>query len=276
MRWVVSEKVHDDENLVKAHLVARGFEENYTQDLRKDSPTCMKESLRLLATIGSSEKWNIMDIKSAFLQGKEIQRKICLKPPKEAAWEGKLWELKKTVYGLGDASRKWYLKVKEELVRAGAEVSKFDEALFFWKQDNCLHGILSTHVDDFLFYGSNNFEDAVINKIRKKFQISKEESETFKYLGLEIEQTEQCIMMHQTKYIEDIEFLEIPKGSRNEELLKAKEFGNLRSLLGQLALVSNQKRPDISFEVCQLSVNLKNPKVKDLVQVNKVGIWCSG
>ena len=26
-----------------------------------------------------------LDIKSAFLQGKEIQRKICLKPPKEAA-----------------------------------------------------------------------------------------------------------------------------------------------------------------------------------------------
>ena len=57
-------------------------------------------------------------------------------------------------------------------------------------------------------------------------------------------------MMHQTKYIEDIEFLEIPKGSRNGELLKAKEFGNLQSLLGQLAWVSNQTRPDISFEVC--------------------------
>ena len=126
MEWVVSEKVQEDANIMKACLVARGFEEKHTEDLRKDSPTCMKEISKLLATIGSSERWKIrsLDIKSAFLQGKEIQRNICLKPPKEAGCDGKLWELKKTVYGLGDANRKWYLKVKEELVRAGSEVSK--------------------------------------------------------------------------------------------------------------------------------------------------------
>ena len=64
-----------------------------------------------------------------------------------------------------------------------------------------------------MFCGSTKFEDAVITKIRKQFQKSKDESETFKYLGIEIEQTEQCIMMHQTKYIEELEFVEIPKGS---------------------------------------------------------------
>ena len=110
VRWVVSEKVHDGANVVEACLVASWFEEKNTEDLRKDSPTCMKESLRLLAIIVSPERWKIrsLDIKSAFLQGKETQRNICLNPPKEAGCDGKLWELKKTIYGLGDASRKYY------------------------------------------------------------------------------------------------------------------------------------------------------------------------
>ena len=49
----------------------------------------------------SARKWecNSIDIKSEYLQGNTIQRKIFLKLPKEYD-EGKLWRLKKTVYGL--------------------------------------------------------------------------------------------------------------------------------------------------------------------------------
>ena len=43
-RWVVSEKIKDGAPTVKARLVARGFEED-TSTLRKDSPTCSKESV---------------------------------------------------------------------------------------------------------------------------------------------------------------------------------------------------------------------------------------
>ena len=45
-----------------------------------------------------------MDIKSAFLQGKSIQRDVFIKPPKEAN-TNKLWKLKTTVYGLCEKKR---------------------------------------------------------------------------------------------------------------------------------------------------------------------------
>ena len=53
-------------------------------------------------------KWecNSIDIKSEYLQGNTIQRKIFLKLPKEYD-EGKLWRLKKIVYGLCDAVTAW-------------------------------------------------------------------------------------------------------------------------------------------------------------------------
>ena len=71
-----------------------------------------KESLRLTLVTAASKGWRIgsLDIKSAFLQGQKIERDVYLKPraPREAGTD-KLWKLNKTVYGLGDASRRWYL-----------------------------------------------------------------------------------------------------------------------------------------------------------------------
>lgn len=68
--WVVTEKQRTDDNKqVKARLVARGFEET-NSDIRKDSPTCSKPSIRLVCSIANSNSWKIqsMDITAAFLQ----------------------------------------------------------------------------------------------------------------------------------------------------------------------------------------------------------------
>ena len=45
-----------------------------------------------------------MVIKSAFWQGKSIEKDFFIKPPKEAN-TNKLWKLKTTVFGLCDAPR---------------------------------------------------------------------------------------------------------------------------------------------------------------------------
>ena len=83
-------------------------------------------------TIDVSHKWKIksLDIKSAFLQGQPINREIFLKPPKEAGTE-KSWKLLITVYGLCDAPRAWYLKMKEIPEKSGMLQSKFDDAIFY-------------------------------------------------------------------------------------------------------------------------------------------------
>ena len=71
-----------------------------------------------------------MDIKAAFLKGCQIDLYVFVQPPKEAN-TSKIWKLKRTVYGLNDAPRSWYLKAAEELVKADATRSKYDQALFF-------------------------------------------------------------------------------------------------------------------------------------------------
>ena len=93
-RWVLSVKngVH------KARLVAKGFQD-ITSSFEKplnDSPTCAKESIRVVLAILAARLWkpNSLDIKKAFLQGESLKRIVYLKPPPEAKQLGKLWRLK--------------------------------------------------------------------------------------------------------------------------------------------------------------------------------------
>ena len=116
-----------------------------------------------------------------------------------------------TVYGLSDASRIWYLTVKRELQQLGVNTSKYDEAIFFWRHDNDLHGILCSHVDDFFWGGSQLFKTKVIKAIKRRFQISQEEFNAFAYVGLEIKANKEGIVMHQKSYINEIDLIPISK-----------------------------------------------------------------
>ena len=117
---------------MKARLVARGFLEN--QLVEKHSPTAAKESIRILLIIAVSLGFRIhsLDVKSAFLQGDTIDRIVYLKPPKEAG-TANLWRLNKCVYGLKDASKRWYLRLHKELCeKHGMQNILLDEAVFIW------------------------------------------------------------------------------------------------------------------------------------------------
>ena len=92
-RCALSEKIKDGKTITKARLVAPGFEEQKNDTSMNDSPICSKEVLRGSLTIFLSQSWglNSIDIKSAFLQDKEINIQVYLKPPKDFAREGKVW-----------------------------------------------------------------------------------------------------------------------------------------------------------------------------------------
>ena len=191
-RWICSLKDTPAGTIHKARLVARGFEEINRDDIPKDSPTCGTDSLRLVLAVIAQRGWRTrtMDIKTAFLQGAEIDRKIFVKPPPEVQCTDVVWQLRKCVYSLSDASLSWYNRVKEVLEQCKVNVSKVDPAVFYWKDNNGrVQGILACHVDDFLWACSVEFEEKVINNIRSTFSVGKDEQEengSFPYVGIEL------------------------------------------------------------------------------------------
>ena len=164
-RWIITEKIKQGKRVVKARLVVQGFEED-TCSIQKDSPTCTKESIRIGLSIMSSLGWSChsIDISAAFLQGDVIEREVYVLPAPEF-YNGKIWKLKKTVYGLSDAARAWYARVRYELLRLNMKISSLDPALFFWKCDGKLAGRICLHVDDFFWSGTPKFQQDVIAHI---------------------------------------------------------------------------------------------------------------
>ncbi|XP_066913250.1 uncharacterized protein [Clytia hemisphaerica] len=203
LRWVVTPKLIDGQPSVKARLVARGFEE--IQNFKTDSPTCSKEGLRLALTIIASNNWtlNSLDVKTAFLQGKEIDREVFVQPPKEANTKY-LWRLSKTVYGLADASRSWYLKLRSELIKLGGKPIDLDQGIFIWSSNASLIGISVCFVDDVIWAGSTTFTNT-ISKLKGIFRTSSEHVQHFKYIGINLNQHEDgTITISQNDYVTDL------------------------------------------------------------------------
>jgi len=95
-----------------------------------------------------------MDIKSAFLNG-DLENEIFMRiPPGVKTKEGQVWLLHKTLYGLKQASREWYLKLKGQLEKLGFKRSDVDYGVFT-KIINGKLFVIAIYVDDFLLFSSN-------------------------------------------------------------------------------------------------------------------------
>jgi len=69
------------------------------------------------------------------------------------------------------------------LKKLGCQYSSLDPALFFFKCDGHLEGIVISHIDDFLHAGNNRFDSIVMSKLRERFLAGKLEESHFKYIA---------------------------------------------------------------------------------------------
>ena len=275
VRWIITEKTKNDQIVTKARLVARGFEEN-TDDLQKDSPTCSRRAIRMLIAIAASKNWNChtVDVKSAYLQGDKINREVFLRPPPEFN-NGKLWRLKKTVYGLSDAARAWYDRLMKELKSLKVTMCGVEPSLYFWHHNKKLEGMLAIYVDDFLWAGTKEFKEHIIDRLKQKFLIGSSGSKSFTYLGLRINSFQDGISVDQSEYIASLQNIPVSsaRASQKSSKLSEKEVSEYRSLVGQLNWIATQTRPDIAFDVCDLSMAAQSATVENLKKLNKVLRW---
>ena len=271
LRWVLKPKMINGQQSLKARLCARGFEEE--QGFRTDSPTCSREGVRLAITTIASHSWklNSIDVRTAFLQGKEIERTVFVKPPKEAN-TSKIWRLNKCVYGLADASRYWYLKFREELVKLGAKPCPFDQGIFIWTKNGTLQGIAICFVDDVIWGGNDEFSETIL-KLKSIFHFGSEKQTLFGFLGVDFRQhSDYSITADQRNYIKSVNAIPLTasdKANPSRELSDS-ERKSLRCALGKLNWLAGMTRPEISFDTCEISTHIKDAKISDIIRVNKV------
>ena len=92
--------------------------------------------------------------------------------------------------------------MKEELVKLGCKQSKLDPAVFVL-QTHELNGIICCHVDDFLHAGNEALEK-IMSHLRQRFLAGRVEEKNFKYLGFQINQENDKIILDHTDYVHSL------------------------------------------------------------------------
>ena len=177
------------------------------------------------------------------------------------------------MHGLADASRCWYLRVREELLKVGAKISSIDPGLFYWRENNTLTGILASHMDEIIWGGNQYFKETIITKLKEIFNFGSEEMEAFTYIGIELKQNSDfSVKIDQNSYIGSIQkiVLSEEKTKDRKSSLTPSEKTLYRSIVRLLNWVVGISRLDINFAVCESRTKFTHATVADIIHVNKI------
>lgn len=128
-----------------------------------------------------------------------------------------------------------------------------------------------SHIDDFLHAGNEEFDVTVMSKLKTRFVAGKVEERQFTYVGFQMVQKENGILLEQTHFVDGInkETMSAQRSMQKEDQLSSEELTMLRSIVGKLNWAVQGSRPDLAFEVIELSTKFQNGSVKDLVRAMK-------
>lgn len=273
--WNVVQK---DDLRIKARVCVRGFQEKV--DNRRDSPTASKISQRLFISMAIGKGWKVhsLDVSAAFLQGDLIDRTVYVIPPREftptrqARPDAILWKLVRPLYGLTDASRKWYCRMDKELTKLGGTRSVYDHAVYnFWK-DGQLIGEVLLHVDDLLYGGSDFFHRKVMDAFTNMFTVGSKEDTDFIYVGWHLKQSNQGITVSQDNYTKKVDNPDMDKYRcrEGEDILDEEEQSHFRKLVGSINWLAMNTRPDLCFDAMEMACNFGKAKVKDIKRAGRI------
>jgi histone deacetylase 1/2 len=118
-KWVFKTKFNSDGSFqrYKARLVAKGFHQRPGIDFKETfSPVVKPSTIRVVLSIDVSKNWCVkqMDINNAFLNGKLIEDVYMSQPEGfvDSAKPHHVCKLTKSLYGLRQAPRAWFDKLK--------------------------------------------------------------------------------------------------------------------------------------------------------------------
>lgn len=207
-KWVYKVKLKSDGSLerFKARLVTKGFNQKYGVDFEETfSPVIKMTTFRCLLAIAASHKWVIhqLDINNAFLHG-DLYEEVYMRMPEGIPNpHNQVCLLKKSLYGLKQASRQWHAKLVSALKELGFIQLKNDYSLFTKNEDDKIT-ILAVYVDDILITGSSEQEIITVKQYLYSSFTIKDLGALHYFLGIEVSYSDQGMTLTQQKYSKDL------------------------------------------------------------------------
>ena len=284
MRWVLTwKKSEDGTKTTKARCVVLGYQDPNYEHRQTMAPTMSRTTRQIMLCLAAALGMTVAkgDVSGAFLQGREYQHDAYVVPTDEICSamgipSGSITKLKKCCYGLVDAPLEWFLTVSDFLMSIGFARCVGDPCCFkYVSKDNRLIGLVSGHVDDFVFCGRKDcsiWQD-LCKQIQDKFKWGTWEYDSFVQCGVKIEQTKDGgFELSQAQYIEDIKEISISAERRREPHAETTDFEKtkIRAALGALSWCAQQTQPQLSAAVGLLLSQVTKSTVGTMIEINKL------
>ena len=195
----------------KARLVAKGYTQQFGLDYTETfSPVAKLTSVKILLALAAKQNWHLeqLDVHNAFLNG-ELQEDIYMSIPPGLSIQGDnnhtnyACKLKKSLYGLKQASRQWNHTFTNFLNHIGFKQSKNEYSLFVRKFEHTVIFLL-VYVDDIIIAGNDHSEiESVKKQLKNRFKI-RDLGKLQYFLGLEVIRSKEGIHVSQRKYTSEI------------------------------------------------------------------------
>ena len=275
-KWVYKVKHKADGSIerYKARLVAKGYNQVEGLDFFDTfSPVAKITTVRTLIALASIHSWHLhqLDVNNAFLHG-DLHEEVYMHVPQgvTSPKPNQICKLLKSLYGLKQASRKWYEKLTGFLVSQGYKQSNADHSLFILDTNDSFTALL-VYVDDVILAGNSISEiDRIKALLDAEFKI-KNLGKLKYFLGIEVAHSTTGISICQRKYCLDLLkdtglMASKPVTTPLDPSIKlhqdnSKPFEDIlryRRLVGKLLYLTTT-RPDIAFVTQQLSQFLQAP-----------------
>jgi Reverse transcriptase (RNA-dependent DNA polymerase)/Pol polyprotein, beta-barrel domain/gag-polypeptide of LTR copia-type/GAG-pre-integrase domain len=287
-RWVFKIKRDSSGDITgyRARVVAKGYTEVPGVDFFETyAPTIRKQSFLVILALAAKHDLELVhfDVKSAFLNPvlKELiymDAPNGFTPPKP----GMVWQLLRSLYGLKQAAREWYLEMRNEFGKVGWKRTESDYAVFTQRDKNGL-AILGAHVDDIMLAVPKpslpTRKDDLLGTFDMRYM-----GDLHWYTGIKIirDRNRHTITISQDSYTRDIlERFSMadarPATTPMATKLKldkldvpATDVQFYQSMLGSVMYAMIGTRPDLAFAVGYLSRHASTPGPEHLTALKRI------
>ena len=189
----------------KSRYVAQGFLEP-EKDTYASTPSPGK--VRIVLTLAAAYGWRVQtgDVTAALLHA-PVSGEVYVRPPKHLQSEqpGRVWKLRRALYGLKSAPRSWQQHAASVLEGLGWERMQTDTSMFKCVRGDELVGAAVLYVDDIMAAGEAGVVAAFFDKFAAEVSLKVDpplvSSGKLHYLGMAIVRTEDGFVLGTTSYI---------------------------------------------------------------------------
>jgi hypothetical protein len=283
MRWILTWKaLPDGGRKPKARAVLLGYMDPCYSERATTSPTTTRQTRQIQLAIAAAmgfQTWK-GDVTGAFLQSRDYPNELlCIPCPEILEAMGlppeSMTRVRRACYGLVDAPLEWYRSISTYFDQLGLRRCWSDPCCWTLQEKGKLIGLVSGHVDDFLFSGdeTNSKWLKTMESIKTEYRWSDWECNDFIQCGVRVQREHDgSYALSQEKYVDELKYINIRANRKKDKHGETDDMekSQLRTLLGGVSWYAQQVAPQFSAEVGLLLSEVSKSTIETLGRANKL------